>query len=126
MGLNQILGDTQPEFIGPAEAVLGESIALDRSAAKVFDGFCPVLPDAFATKLKPSEAVFGSRESLVRGETIPVRCGTRIGASINTKFAFAAHFELSGSFVWLGMFLEERAFVLRSVHLRLRQFLRYG
>jgi len=108
---NQILGDTQPEFIGPAEAVLGESIALDRSAAKVFDGFCPVLPDAFATKVKPSEAVFGSRESLIRGETIPVRCDTRIGASINPKFAFAAKFELSGSFLCPGTFFEERAVV---------------
>src|SRR6266404_7829105 len=121
MGLSQILGDTQPEFIGPAEAVLGESIALDRSAAKVFDGFCPVLTDAFATKVKPSEAIFGSRESLIRGETIPVRCDTRIGASIDTEFGFTANFELSGSIAWLDIFLDERAPVLRSIQCRLRQ-----
>src|SRR5438309_10382357 len=109
MGLNQILGDTQTEFAGPAKAVLSESIALDRSAAEVFDGLCPVSPDAFSAKIEPSEAVFGFRESLVRGETIPVRCDTRIGASINPKFAFAAKFELSGSFLFPGPFSEERA-----------------
>ena len=125
MGLNQIQGDTQTEFVGPAEAVLSKSIALNRSAAEVFDGLCPVSPDAFSAKIEPSEAVFGFRESLVRGETIPVRCETRIGVSINTKFAFPAKFELSGSFVCLSTFLEERAFVLRSVHLRVRQFLRW-
>ena len=69
MGLNQIVGDTQTEFVGPAEAVLSESIALDRRAAEVFDGFSPVLPDAFSAKEEPSEAVFGFRESLVRSET---------------------------------------------------------
>src|SRR5438309_7104448 len=125
MGLKQILGDTQTEFVGPAKAVLSESIALDRSAAEVFDGLGPVLPDAFSAKIEPSEAVFGSCESLVRSETIPVRCHTRIDASINTKFAFAAKFELSRSFVCLGTVFEERAFVLRSVHLRVRQFLRW-
>src|SRR5207247_5805554 len=105
MGLNEIPGDTQTEFISPAQAVLSESIALDRSAAEVFDGFCPVLPDAFSAKEEPSEAVFGFRESLVRGETIPARSDTRIGASINTKFAFSAHFELSSSFAWVRQFL---------------------
>ena len=124
MGLKQILGDTQTEFVGPAKAVLSESIALDRSAAEVFDGLGPVLPDAFSAKIEPSEAVFGSCESLVRSETIPVRCHTRIDASINTKFAFAAHFELSGSFVCLGTFFEERAVGRRSVHCRVRQLLR--
>src|SRR6266853_6344459 len=121
MGLNQILGDTQPEFIGPAEAVLGESIALDRSAAKVFDGFCPVLTDAFSAKVEPSEAVFGSRESLARSETIPVRCHTRIGASIDTEFGFTAKFELNGSIAWLDMFLDECAPVVRSIQCRLGQ-----
>src|SRR5437879_3059251 len=125
MGLNQIQGDTQTEFVGPAEAVLSKSIALNRSAAEVFDGLCPVLPDAFSAKVESSEAVFGSRESLVRGETIPVRRYTRIGASLNAKFAFAAHFELSGSFAWQGMFLEDRAPVRRSVQCRVRQCLRY-
>src|SRR5437660_1030017 len=125
MGFNQILGDAQTEFVGAGEAVLGESIALDRSAAEVFDGFCPVLPDAFSAKIEPSEAVFGFREPLICGETIPARSHTGIGASINTKFAFSAHFELSGSFVCLSTFFEERAIVRRSVHGRVRHLLRY-